>query len=373
MTDISIPAERRAFVEWLRTGRWRVADPDNVELKFNPYHDPRDGRFTFAPGGPRSLGHVIISDRRGLPSVRAADADSRGTTAHRQAAEPTQPPPAGGPTHQSGQNQARFQPAAFSRAPVFSRGNNARAFDDPMTLEPVFRGLSQAPGGAIIALTDNILDITGPGRETTTAMSLARTNVLINQIRTLDPNYRIDSLGFPQTLQGQANQIRDLRFDRAAAFLRFKNELRPMQVETLRFIQQATDRAYARGQVLLRNGKLPVRLSDQEALGNYIDRRVRVELRERFGKSDIDWGGEGPIRVNRRENDRSGDELTFRRPDARVGKMAYDVTLASKTLKTAQICGFFATDFRPSHVIIIRPSQLGGQHTYIIVRPEISR
>ncbi|PTS81087.1 peptidoglycan-binding protein LysM [Sphingomonas sp. HMWF008] len=38
-----------AFSIYLRTGQ-RVANPP-IELKFNPYHDPRNGRFTFAPGG----------------------------------------------------------------------------------------------------------------------------------------------------------------------------------------------------------------------------------------------------------------------------------------------------------------------------------
>lgn len=38
-----------AFSIYLRTGQ-RVAIPP-IELKFNPYHDPRNGRFTFAPGG----------------------------------------------------------------------------------------------------------------------------------------------------------------------------------------------------------------------------------------------------------------------------------------------------------------------------------
>lgn len=41
-----------AFSHWLRTGR--VPSPRNaagVELKFNPWHDPDDGRFTFANAG----------------------------------------------------------------------------------------------------------------------------------------------------------------------------------------------------------------------------------------------------------------------------------------------------------------------------------
>lgn len=45
-------ARRRAFSIWLRTGRvpqW--ARPVSPEVKYNPWHDPDDGRFTFAGTG----------------------------------------------------------------------------------------------------------------------------------------------------------------------------------------------------------------------------------------------------------------------------------------------------------------------------------
>jgi hypothetical protein len=46
------PAERRRlFSIWIRTGRIPTRRDDGVELKFNPWHDPRDGRFTSGPGG----------------------------------------------------------------------------------------------------------------------------------------------------------------------------------------------------------------------------------------------------------------------------------------------------------------------------------
>lgn len=42
----------RDFSHWLRTGRLPTAvGPDGLELKFNPWHDPNDGRFTFAQSG----------------------------------------------------------------------------------------------------------------------------------------------------------------------------------------------------------------------------------------------------------------------------------------------------------------------------------
>lgn len=43
---------RLAFLAWLRTGRLpTVRSADGIELKFNPWHDPENGRFTFANNG----------------------------------------------------------------------------------------------------------------------------------------------------------------------------------------------------------------------------------------------------------------------------------------------------------------------------------
>lgn len=63
-------AERLAFEIYLRTGR-RIARPAPAESKFNPYHDPRNGRFTFAPGGPRSVADSVFSDRHAVGKPKA--------------------------------------------------------------------------------------------------------------------------------------------------------------------------------------------------------------------------------------------------------------------------------------------------------------
>lgn len=70
-------AERLAFEFYLRTGR-RLVIRERAERKFNPYHDPRNGQFTFAPGGPRSIADPIFSDRRGLwkPKTKPTDGDT---------------------------------------------------------------------------------------------------------------------------------------------------------------------------------------------------------------------------------------------------------------------------------------------------------
>jgi hypothetical protein len=253
------------------------------------------------------------------------------------------------------------------------RGGNYEALIRPMTLEQVFPSLRNAPGGAIIALADNLLDFSGPSQALSADLTDDLTDTLIRQIRTVDPDYRFDSVGFPQTFEGQMNQLNNLRFELAAALLRNKGDSRAMQVETLRFMQERTDKAYERGVELLKAGKLPIRLSKQEALGNYIDWQVRLALRMRYNQYGLESAREGPVRVNRRENDSSGSELTYRRPDARVGRVAFDVTLALKTGKTAQVRGFFGTDFKPQQVVIIRPSRIGPDHTYVIKAPENGR
>ncbi|UVO52056.1 hypothetical protein M0208_16625 [Sphingomonas sp. SUN019] len=126
------------------------------------------------------------------------------------------------------ENDARLVPAQISRGSMTRRGGNSRAFEDPMTLEQTFPGLRDAPGGSIIAVANSIFDLTGPAREATAQLTLNWSNTLINQIAAIDPAYRFDSLGFPETLQGQINQLNRLRFDRAAAFMRVKGELRPL-------------------------------------------------------------------------------------------------------------------------------------------------
>ena len=52
MIPISDSERRRAFLIWIRTGRLpSIGTSNGAELKFNPWHDPVDGRFTFAGSG----------------------------------------------------------------------------------------------------------------------------------------------------------------------------------------------------------------------------------------------------------------------------------------------------------------------------------
>lgn len=54
MSGTSREKRPSVFSRWLRTGRLPlVRSADGLELKFNPWHDPADGRFTFAGSGQR--------------------------------------------------------------------------------------------------------------------------------------------------------------------------------------------------------------------------------------------------------------------------------------------------------------------------------
>jgi hypothetical protein len=56
----------QGLFHWLRTGALLpVRQPDGIELKFNPWHDPVDGRFTFAGSG-----HYYGASG-GKPAIRA--------------------------------------------------------------------------------------------------------------------------------------------------------------------------------------------------------------------------------------------------------------------------------------------------------------
>ncbi|OYY73072.1 hypothetical protein [Sphingomonas sp. 28-63-12] len=367
MIQISDNERRRAFSVWLRTGRLpNLRDTDGVAVKFNPWHDPRNGRFTFAPGGVSSSSHKRIggfgATTIGQPGQgsKPRDPSSVGT---------------GGPAPVANMARRPVRPG-----PPMGRGPNSRAFEDPMTLEQAFPGLRNSPGGAIIAVADDILGLSGPANELTAELLQYQVRQLSAQIKAIDPKWHydeivpVDALGSPiVTLQGLNAKVNNLRLQRAAVVARVKGDYGPLQVETLRFVQRRADSAYEDGLALLKTGRLKPNLSPNEALGNYIDRRVREDLRQRYNLLGIDSGGTGPVRVNRREYDTSGDDATYVRPDSRVTDVAFDWTLTRKTAGTQQVRGFFNTDFRPNRVVIIRPSQLGVDHTYVIARPETKR
>jgi len=304
--SISRSPARLAFAHFLRTG-WRLPDsafeldPEPLEAKFNPYHDPQNGQFTFGPGGAAISDGVYRPDD-GTPSLTLTGG--------------SEPPP--------------------------GLGDNSGRFHDPMTLDQTFPGLANAPAGSIIAVADPFLDLTGPGSQITSAMSLAYSQNLIAQIQAIDPSYRYDSLGFPDTFDGQMREINDLRWDRAAAIY---NALEAAKI-----------------------GELPPAPTERMAIGNYIDKAVKSDFRDVLQVRNLTAPTGQIVRVSSREYDSSGDDLSYSIPDARVGDTAFDMTLSPKGPTTPQVRRFFNSDFRPNSVVIIRPRQLGANSTYIIKR-----
>jgi hypothetical protein len=324
---------RLAFEQYLRTGR---RSGGRIQVKFNPNHDPRNGQFTFGPGG---AGGAAGTERS------APASQSRG---------PSRPP---------------ARPGSFEPNPrAWIGGNGGPPLNDPMKIEQVFPQLIIAPAGAMIAVADNLLDLTGPARRMSAESAAIETRRLIGQIREIDPNYRFQSLGAPNTTEGQINQIRALRMDRAVRMYQMRGDIEPLQVETLRFVQDRVDRAYEEGVARADAGKLPVRLSRNEAIGNFVDVRVRDELRDLYKSANIPADRGKEIQVNRRATNSS--EGSFSIPDSRIGKLAIDVSLTAKNIRTPQIQNFFRADFGPDAVVIVRPRQLGPGNTYMITRPK---
>jgi len=132
----------------------------------------------------------------------------------------------------------------------------------------------------------------------------------------------------------------------------------------------AVDEAYEDAVRRSSSGNLPVRLSQQEAIGNLIDVRVRDDLRRFFRSNGIQFGPGQNVTVNNR--DPSSPSQTYRIPDARLGRVSFDWSLALKTISAPQIRGFFQADSEPEAVVIVRPSQLGRNATYLIPRPSRS-
>lgn len=65
------------FAQYLRFGRVRRT-VDAIEVKFNPYHDPRNGQFTFGPGGSSGAAEKPRTPSRlGPGGVRPQSAGSK--------------------------------------------------------------------------------------------------------------------------------------------------------------------------------------------------------------------------------------------------------------------------------------------------------
>lgn len=245
--------------------------------------------------------------------------------------------------------------------------------NNPPLDELIPRTLIQSPAGPLVQFLDNLLGISEPGDEANLEWAKLQMGALLNKIHEIDPNYVFESIvpeGGLATMswEGRLNLINGLRADLAAAIYRIQGDIGLLQEVTFAFMQRSANAAYEEAAQLYTAGKLNVRLSREEAIGNYVDTFVRLQLREFFNSLGVSAGTGSAIQVNMRAYDSSGTEITYRIPDARVGNLAFDTSLTAKLPSSPQIRGFFNADFEPAGVVIVRPNQLGNYSSYIIWR-----
>jgi hypothetical protein len=244
-------------------------------------------------------------------------------------------------------------------------------------LEDVFPQLKEAPGlGVAVAPVANFLGVTGAADEANLEATMGQYWSLLHQIKQIDPSFVDNELLPPDgiaglTWQGRNNLIDGLRMARAGAFYQRRGDIRPLQVETLRFLQKTVDKAYDQAVALADAGRLNPKLSRNRAIGIEMDGLVRARLSEMLSSYQIPHGPGDDILVNNRDYETNGRD--YRVPDARVGDISYDWTLWWKTIGSSQIRGFFRAASQPRGVVIIRPSQLGTGGAYLIPRPVDSR
>jgi hypothetical protein len=255
-----------------------------------------------------------------------------------------------------------------------SRGSNGPP-PDFTQLEDAFPGLKNVPGlAAPLAPIDGFLGISEGADQASLEATLGQYYSLIAQIKAVDPKY-VDQQLLPAdgiaglSWQGRSNLIDSLLMQRAVTFYKLRGVVGPLQVETFRFLQGKVDTAYTEAEEAFNNGKLRTRLSREEAIGNYIDKYVRYLLKREFNDYGLVYGPRADITINNRDYDTPAEDGSYTIPDARIRDVSFDWTLTMKTIATPQIRGFFGANSLPRAVVIVRPSQLGQNATYLIPRP----
>jgi hypothetical protein len=308
----------------------------------------------------------------GAPTVRAKPAAP--ISPHVSAPRPKAPLPLDAAVYRPKVDDPHVILAGGAEEEAESRRSNGPP-DDYTRLEDVFPGLREAPGLAIpLAPIDGFLGASAGANGADLDGALGQYWALVHQIKQVDPTFADEEL-FPPggidglTRQGRTNLINHLLMERAAAYYRMRGDVRFLQVETLRFLQNAVDAAYPEAVAAADAGRLQPRLSREEAIGNRVDFIVRADLRQLFDEYGIPYGPRANLTINNRDYETSESDNLYRIPDARLGDVDFEWTLSQKTISSPQIRGFFRADSQPRAVIVIRPSQRGGDSTYLLRRP----
>jgi hypothetical protein len=325
-----------------------------------PAGQPDGGQWTTADGAS------------GAPTVPAKPAAP--VTPHVSAPRPEPPLPLDDGVYRPGADDPHIILTGGAEEEAESRRSNGPP-DDYTRLEDVFPGLREAPAlGIPLAPIDGFLGDSAAADEADQEVVWGQYWALVHQIKQVDPTFKDEEL-FPPgkidglTRQGRTNLINHLRMVRAAAYYRMRGDVGFLQVETLRFLQNAVDAAYAEAVAAADAGRLKPRLSREEAIGSRVDFIVRGDLRQLFDEYGIPYGPRANLTINNRDYETTDNSSSYRIPDARLGDVTFDWTLSPKTISSAQIRGFFRADSQPRAVIVIRPSQFRGDSTYLIPRP----
>lgn len=167
MIETSSGRKPSAFSTWLRTGKRPIApSPDGLELKFNPWHDPANGRFTFAGTG-RHYGNADAADRESGRMSSSAD-PARAIGARHQARNARRP--IGGSPPPGSSIDADKGPA--KRASPARRPKRVQAIQPDRQPNPV----TAFVGGAVEGLY-------GLGKETVTGIHAALTTDPLTTVR----------------------------------------------------------------------------------------------------------------------------------------------------------------------------------------------
>jgi hypothetical protein len=201
--------------------------------------------------------------------------------------------------------------------------------DDYTRLEDVFPGLRDAPGLAIpLAPIDGFLGISALADEANLEATLAQYRQLVADIKQVDPSFADQELLPPGGIaglswQGRANLINGLRMERVAAYYRVLGDIGPLQVETLRFLQDAVDTAYADAVNAADAGRLQPRLSREEAIGNQVDFVVRKAVRQLFNEYGVPFGPGEEVTINNRDYETAANAVAtgFRTPDSAMSHL----------------------------------------------------
>ena len=325
------------------------------------------------PAGQSDGGQwTTTGDASGAPAVGAKPAAAGSAQAPGHGQEPRRPLDDG--VYRPASDDAHVILTGGAEEEEPSLGSNGPP-DDYTRLEDVFPGLSDAPGLAIpLAPVDGFLGFSAGANEADLDGALGQYWHLVWEIKQVDPTFADEELLPPGgidglTRQGRTNLLNSLRMQRAADYYRILGDVRPLQVETLRFLQDAVDAAYAEAVSAADAGRLEPRLSREEAIGNRVDSAVRLDLKDTFSSFGVPYGPRMDVTINNRDYETTDNDSQYRIPDARLGDVAFDWTLSLKTISSAQIRGFFRADSQPRAVIIVRPSGLGWDSTYLIPRP----